>query len=287
MTHNISIHTGAAQPRCPFSLLPIYSAGVAGEVTFAYICGMKRESFVRLMVRGAADFLLGLAWEPLCPVCGAVLGNAADVMCPRCMLELPRTMMWLSGPSGRFADVLANAVAPPGFAAAWFDYDPSAPSAELIRGAKYYDRPRLARRLGEMFAREVLCYPAAEGAFPFGGIEVLLPVPMHWRKQMSRGYNQSVEIARGISLATGMAVADNLVAVRRHATQTRKSRSERGRNLAGTVAVVRPHELDGRHIAVVDDILTTGATLAECVHAISVSGARPLSISLLTLGATV
>ena len=69
-----------------------------------------------------------------------------------------------------------------------------------------------------------------------------------------------------------MAVADNLVAVRRHATQTRKSRSERGRNLAGTVAVVRPHELDGRHIAVVDDILTTGATLAECVHAISVSG---------------
>lgn len=133
MTHNISIHTGAAQPRCPFSLLPIYSAGVAGEVTFVYICGMKRESFVRLMVRGAADFLLGLAWEPLCPVCRAVLGNAADVMCPQCMLELPRTMMWLSGPSGRFADVLANAVAPPGFAAAWFDYDPSAPSAELIQ----------------------------------------------------------------------------------------------------------------------------------------------------------
>lgn len=248
---------------------------------------MKRESFVRLMVRGAAGFLRGLAWEPLCPVCGAVLGNAADVMCPRCLLELPRTMMWLAGPSGRFADVLANAVAPPGFAAAWFDYDPVSPVAELIRGAKYYDRPRLARRLGEMFAREVLCYPAPDGAFPFGGIEVLLPVPMHWRKQMSRGYNQSVEIARGISLATGMEVADNLVAVRRHATQTRKSRSERGRNLAGTVAVVRPHELDGRHIAVVDDILTTGATLAECVAAISVSGARPLSISLLTLGATV
>ena len=89
---------------CRLSAVPVFFdvANICGEGTFAYICGMKRESFVRLMVRGAADFSAGLAWEPLCPVCRAVLWQCGRCDVPQCMLELPRTMMWLSGAVGAF-----------------------------------------------------------------------------------------------------------------------------------------------------------------------------------------
>lgn len=214
-----------------------------------------------------------------CAVCGEELLPDERGICIRCLATLPRADSNMS--AVRFADVFANAVAPQGIAEAWFDYDPASHWAKMIWEAKYYDNSRLAHELGYLFGLEL---QRRYGQLP---VDVLLPVPMHWRKRMKRGYNQSVEIARGLSEATGVAVGDNLIAREAHKSQTHKGDKARRENVKGIIAVDHPSELDGLRVAIVDDIITTGATMAECAAEISLSGARPASLGFITLGATV
>lgn len=230
-------------------------------------------------LRRIFGYLGDSAGLPTCVVCGDELTAGERLMCITCLGTLPRT----ARPTlpVRYADVFANGVAPQGITEAWFDYRPGSEAARMIIEAKYHDRPAVAREAGRVFGRELLRH---YGSLP---ADVLLPVPMYWRKRMSRGYNQSEEIARGLSEVTGIAVGDNLRAVKAHNTQTHKSDSERRQNVKGTVAVDHPEELEGLRIAIVDDIVTTGSTISECVAAISLSGARPESIGMITLGATV
>lgn len=207
-----------------------------------------------------------------CPSCGKVMLTTETAMCIDCLTALPRT--GFCGTQTPLRELVDNGVAEPGPCAAWFFYDSAAHSAEIIRTAKFRDRPALARELGRLFGKELLTNSNS-------GIErtdVLLPVPMHWIKRLRRGYNQSVEIARGISDVTGIPVIDNLESRKPHRTQSLQSARARLGNLEGKMALRYPSELDGLNIAVVDDIITTGSTIRECVRAVSSSGARPASI---------
>ena len=231
-----------------------------------------------------ADMASHLIAPKLCPVCGRPLMRGETALCLQCLGKLPRCAT--DGHTASMTTFVSNGVAPAGFTAAWFIYNPLSPFADLIRGIKYGDRPRLGRELGRIFGREMLA-SASPGLPWIAGVDVLLPVPSHFTKRMRRGFNQSVEIARGISDATGIPVADNLRARKAHYTQTRKSATERRNNLDDTMVLDSPHELDGLHTAIVDDIVTTGATAGECVRAISVSGAHPATIGLISLGLTI
>ena len=209
-------------------------------------------------------------------------------MCAACLMMLPRTDIHLS-PGGRLREYLSNGVAPVGFTAAWFDYSPTASQADFIRYAKYGHRPRQARALGRVFATELL---ADADRTPWGqptvhDVDLLLPVPLHRRKLLYRGYNQAAEIARGISDVTGIPVGDNLRAIANHSTQTMLSAEERRRNIAGCFGIRYAEELDGLRVALVDDIVTTGATLSECTLTLSRSGARPATIGAIALALTV
>ncbi len=268
--------------------------------------GMVKEALCSI-----ADTFLSVVSPRTCVVCGRLLLSDEKVMCMGCLCSMPR---------GRDAAALAarlrliadNGVAPAGFCAAWFDYDPASDYAALIRKAKYNGRPRQAFELGRMFgsmlvdASDEVAPVDDEAPLDFDDIivedntarlpeavpatldkvDVLLPIPLHWTRRMRRGYNQSEEIARGLAEAGGMAVADNLIAVRRHSSQTHKGAVARRRNISGCMALKHPSELDGLHIVIVDDILTTGSTMAEAVQAISCSSARPASIGIIALGVT-
>lgn len=217
-----------------------------------------------------------------CPVCGGELSSAECAMCLNCLSMLPRTYSWLAHDHGVLADVTANGPAPPGFSAAWFEYDTSKPWAELVRRAKYGDNPRLARNLGRMFAQELVeAVPDVADR-----LDLLLPVPMHWRKRMTRGFNQSEEIARGIADVLHTPLCDALYAVKAHDSQTHKGARARKLNIAGTLSAAGIEHLDGYRIAVVDDVITTGATMRECFVALGLAGAKPASISALALAAT-
>ncbi len=220
--------------------------------------------------------LLSFVAPPRCIVCGAAIDSPSQLLCLPCLGALPRAMLHRM-PSNPVRDILDNAVAPPLLTAAWMNYRHDSPYAHIVRKAKYSSRPSLSRYAARLFATEL-----AADSPEFADIDVLLPVPMHWRKNLGRGFNQAEFVAKGIADVGRSAVADNLIAVRPHATQTHRSRSERLQNLSGTMKLIAPHELEGLNIAIVDDVITTGATLTECVAAIS-AAARPASISAISL----
>lgn len=227
-------------------------------------------------------FSLDMIAPRTCPCCGARLSETEDEICLQCLVSLPRT--GYAGLRTPLRDFVDNGSGEPGFCAAWFFYDHTSDFADIIRSAKFDDRPAFARALGRLYARELLSAAHVDGTpGHLSDVEILMPVPMHWSKLLGRGYNQSREIALGISEVTGIPVADNLMARKPHRTQSLQNASRRRDNLVGKLEAIRPDELDGAHIAIVDDVVTTGATVRECVRALSVSGACPASIGLIAL----
>lgn len=217
---------------------------------------------------------ISVIWPRECALCERPLEATEDVLCLQCLMELPR-----------YGDTrqIVNTSVPGGSIAvrSWFFYDSYAPFARLIRDIKYHDRPGLARKLGREFAVEL----EGDAFFSDHPIDVILPVPLHWTKHVARSYNQAAEIARGVSDVSGIKVGDNLRATRAHRTQTARSSTERDENVRDIFRIVRPAELDGRHIALLDDVITTGATMFSALHEI-LAVCRPASITFLSLGNT-
>lgn len=200
-------------------------------------------------------------------------------MCLPCLARLPRTGFHRL-PDNRLHERLASPGVDVARAAAWFTYMKKNEFAAMIHDAKYHGQWALARDCGRLYGAELM----ADGFF--NGIDLLLPVPMHGSKLRRRGYNQAVEVARGISEATGIPVGNNLVARRGHDSQTRRNAWQRWLNARDIYAVERPAELAGKHVAVVDDVVTTGATLLACLTALHSAGVPHLTTSVTVLAAT-
>lgn len=221
--------------------------------------------------------LLHLFFPRTCHVCGRPLVEGEELMCLGCFAAMPRTDMHLHPDDDRPARILTAGKALR--LASMFYYIHGNPYSTLIRDAKYHGHPDIDRTLARIFAAEL------QPTGFFDGMDLILPVPMHFWKQARRGYNQARVIAEGISEVTGIPVGDNLVADRPHRTQTRRTASERRELASGIYSVHYAEEIHGRHILLVDDVLTTGATLLACCAALR--AASPTSTrSLLTLAAT-
>ena len=119
----------------------------------------------------------------------------------------------------------------------------------------------------------------------FDNIDVIIPVPLSKSRQRQRGYNQSLEIAKGVSQSTGLPINDNAV-IRKDfkGSQTDKDRWARNDNVKDVFELVDKEGIEDKHILLIDDIITTGATLSSCGTVISsVSG---IKISIMSLGYT-
>lgn len=232
----------------------------------------------RLIVRSLLAGLGHLLAPRVCRVCGCTLAAAEEHLCLGCLIDLPRTGAHASDFNIIHRRLGHNCHVDR--AAGWFFYRRGTAYARLLVDAKYGALPRLARSLGRQCAVELQA-----DAF-FDGIDLLAPMPMHWRKRLARGYNQAEEICHGIVDATGIAVcAGALRASKSHAIQSRQSAAARHANIAGTITPGRgASALGGRHVLLVDDIITTGATAAEAIRALS--AASPAAISILALGLT-
>ena len=219
-----------------------------------------------------------IAAPRVCRVCGRALAAAEEHLCLGCLVDLPRTGAHASEFNIIHQRLGHNCHVDR--AAGWFFYRRATPYARLLVDAKYGGLPRLARSLGRICAAEL----KADGFFD--GIEALAPMPMHWTKRLARGYNQAEEICRGIADATGIAICHSaLRAAKSHGIQARQSAAGRYANIAGTIAPGRgAPALVGRNVLLVDDIITTGATVAEAVRALA--SASPSAISVLALGLT-
>lgn len=214
-----------------------------------------------------------------CIVCNSELVEGQRMICPACLAELPRTYLHRI-PSNPLSEIIANAVAPPFITGAWFYYDRDHARANIIRLSKYHDRPKYLRTAGKLYGMEL----KAEIGPSLAEIDVLLPIPMHASKEFRRGFNQAREVALGLSEATGIPVGDNLYMRRAKDTQTHRNTAERKENVRNVFGVDHPEELEGLNVMLVDDVITTGATMTEAALTLGIWGARPASISIVAIG---
>ncbi|MBD5253884.1 MAG: ComF family protein [Bacteroides sp.] len=228
-------------------------------------------------ITGAAKSLLDVICPDVCTVCGERLVNGEEVLCINCLLHMPVTGIH-SGGNTELHQRLASTHYYTDRAAAMMWYYRDSDYARLIHDAKYNHRPRVARTLAAMYARQLT------GCGFFDGIDVIIPVPLHFSRLISRGYNQAEVIARAISSVTGIKVKDNIVCRRAHSTQTRKGVAARDANAREAYSIIRPGELDGLHVLLIDDVITTGATLRACLDLIA-ANCTASRTSVLTLAA--
>ena len=152
--------------------------------------------------------------------------------------------------------------------------------ADILHSMKYYGQKGLCRAMGSLLAGEL------QPSGFFDGIDVLLPLPLSARRLRQRGYNQSELLAEGLREVTGIPLCtDAVVRTRNNVTQTHKSRYERWQNVSSLFALREgSHLLEHKHVLLVDDVLTTGATLVSCADVLSeIEGIR---ISVVTLAWT-
>lgn len=143
---------------------------------------------------------------------------------------------------------------------------------ELIHGFKYGRRWPLAKWIGKKLLEQKRIADAV------ANIEVVVPVPLHWVKRLSRGFNQSELLAREIAGRTGAKVASAVRRITATPSQTAfHSRQARQRNLDNAFRLVRPDLLEGRRVLIVDDVMTSGATLQAVARTIQ-GGCQPAEL---------
>lgn len=207
-----------------------------------------------------------------CAVCGHRLAVDEDCICSSCLRSLPRTGF----AAAPYDNVMARQFwvrIPIERCVAFIWHTPQALSSRPIYLLKYYDSPETGRSLGRIEAEEL----ASEGFFD--GIDFIIPVPLARRRERERGYNQSVEMAHGIASVTGLAVREDIV-VRDtfHKSQTRLTPEERQSNVENAFRLINAAAVAGRHVLLVDDVVTTGATICACGRELAKAGDVKISV---------
>lgn len=189
-------------------------------------------------------------------------------LCIGCLLDLPRTHY------ERYPDnlLMQHFMEWPEVvrATAYFFYYKEGRYSSLIHHLKYHDHPEVGTYLGRIAATELKMSDF------FNGVDLIVPVPLSKKRCRQRGYNQCDYIARGISEVIGVPMCSSCVErVVDTETQTHKGRIERWRNTEGIFRVKDSEALQGKHVLIVDDVSTTGATVHACISALlTVPGVR-------------
>ena len=220
------------------------------------------------------DLIFGFVAPPVCELCGRTLAPGERMLCLHCLASLPLCMG--SREDMRLARLPRTAPIRTFDTLLTYAHDNAA--GTLIRAGKYGDRPEIMEFLGDLLARQAM------EAGLLSGADAVVAVPMHRWKRWHRGYNQAALVAGRISAISGIPEVPLLKAVKGHRSQTRRSGEERRQNVAGIFAVDDPAAVAGRHIVLIDDILTTGATLSEAIKELTTAGAG--AITVLTIAAT-
>lgn len=216
-----------------------------------------------------------LLFPRCCVVCGSPLSRGEECLCTCCNINLPRTGFHLRKDNpveclfwGRIPGLKR--------ASSFLFYRKGSDFRRILHMLKYGGYKELGEVMGRYMSAEL-----SSGEF-FDGVDMIIPVPLHRKKQKLRGYNQSEWIARGIASVTGIPLcAECMIREKNTETQTRKSTFERWENVEEIFRLCDTVHFEGKHVLLVDDVLTTGATTVACASAFArVSGIR---ISVLTL----
>lgn len=222
-------------------------------------CALKKcNQMKHTSLQWIGDFL-SLFYPDYCPACGAVLMRNERCVCTNCSIHLPRTEDSLFSPNP--TERLFWGRVPVVAAAALFKFKKGGGVQSLIHHLKYKNRPDIGRYFGRMLGEELRQNPQ------FLTVDALVPIPLHPKKRRLRGYNQSEEIAAGIAMALERPVwPDVLVRQVATSTQTKRSALQRWENVRTVFAVPDPARIAGKHLLLVDDVITTGSTMEAAAN---------------------
>jgi ComF family protein len=226
------------------------------------------------MLRALLTDFLALFFPQACLACQDSLVAGEQHLCTTCRAELPYTNYHLlpaaqNSLSRRFWGKL-----PVAYTLSYVRFLQHGRVQRLLHQLKYQGQQEVGKVLGQLYGAELAT--AGLGS----EFDLIVPVPLHRRKLARRGYNQADAFAQGLAIT--LPCPWSAAALRRTehtASQTRKSRTERWQNVSTVFEVTNPQEVAGRHILLVDDVLTTGATLEACGAALLAAGARQVSIA--------
>lgn len=220
--------------------------------------------------------LLDLVAPRTCVVCGNRLSIEEEILCVSCNLRLPRTGFSYDAYENEMAKVFWGRI-PVERCAPFMYYLAKSASANLIYLLKYNDRPDIGEYLGKMIAEEF------KKDYFFEEIDLIVPIPLECKRQRERGYNQSLMIARGVSDVTGLPIGTDIIERKIfESSQTEKNRWMRNDNVKDVFQLLQPEKVQGKHILLIDDVVTTGATISSCGQELAKAG--NVKISVLSIG---
>ncbi|MBR4782439.1 MAG: ComF family protein [Bacteroidaceae bacterium] len=206
-----------------------------------------------------------------CRVCGKRLTPTEKSICGGCLVDLILSE-FAEGETGNRLERTMWKRLPIERAAAFMIYDHEDSYRNLVLDLKYHNQPAIGYHIGRIMSRQL-----ADNHF-FDGIDLIVPVPIPRDKLRKRGYNQSDQIAYGVSQITGIPVNSGIIKRKKYKTsQTQLTPNQRQENVKGSFELkakyVKPKnpscDLSGKHILIVDDVITTTATVQECGKTLS------------------
>ena len=218
--------------------------------------------------------LVGLLFPNLCNACGTSLFRGEHLVCVNCLHHLPYTDYHLHF-ENRVAKQLWGRMEFEA-ATAMLYFRKGASIQNLMHNLKYNQRTDVGLLLGRLLGDKLL-----ESAL-YKGIDFIVPVPLHAKRLKTRGYNQSTFIAMGVAEKLGATVNEDLLQRTTYTdSQTKKNRYNRYENMKDVFSVKNSESLLNKHVLLVDDVITTGATIEACANALTKGGAVKISIATL------
>ncbi len=222
------------------------------------------------LVKEVADVL----YPRHCCICGRKLNSDTDNICGVCFTNLPFTRF--KGAKGNTVERLFWGVSEIERANALMYYDIDDRSRVLLYELKYNGHDDIGVQFGRIMAKDL------EDTDFFDTIDAIVPVPLFLKKLKRRHYNQSERIAHGVSEITGIPVETRaLIRIKDTPTQTKLTKEERQKNMDGAFELKEAVRVAGKHILLVDDVITTNSTLMSCINALK--QADSVKVSILTL----
>ncbi len=214
---------------------------------------------MRNITRFLTDFF-NLFFPDLCVVCNSQLINQEDLICTKCLYDLPKTNYHkeIDNPVSRLFWGRTKIE----FATAYFSFSKGSNYQYMMHKFKYHGKKEIGFVLGKSFGNQLR-------NSVFEDVDIVIPVPLHKFKLKKRGYNQSDWIGKGLAEALKIPL-DTKSFIRSVVTesQTRKSRFDRWKNVENIFKVTNEENLKGKHILLVDDVVTTGSTLEACTNSL-------------------
>lgn len=225
--------------------------------------------------RNIRTSLVDLLFPQVCLVCERSLVRGEKYLCSHCLADFPFTdedLMTGEKVLGQFDDSFR-----PEKLHSLFYYNKYSDYKNLIYAVKYHSYQQLGAYLGRMLGEKIKYSCQAD---------CIIPIPLHPKREKERGFNQAFEIARGLREVLGIELlGDVVIRVKNNVSQTGKNAAERQKNVRDIFQLLQASQIIGRHVLLVDDVITTGATIGSCLQVLA--GAGQVKFSLGCLAQTV